>query len=59
MVMEQQSKQQETNRPVVVPIRRAAAGSLDEWLKELRQPGPPRILTKSAAEMLHEARAER
>jgi hypothetical protein len=56
--MEPQRQTKEAERPVVVAIKRAHAGSLDSWLRSLRQPGPPRKLSKTPAEMLHELRAE-
>ena len=57
--MEPQRQTKEAERPVVVAIKRAQAGSLDTWLRSLRQPGPPAQFSKSGAQMLHEARAER
>ena len=46
--------------PQVVPIggKRHQPGHLAEWLRSLRQPGPPQKISKPAAEMLHEARKE-
>lgn len=58
--MEPQKKEQEAVSPRIVLVdgKRKPAGSLDGWLRSLRQPGPPARFSKSAAELLHEARAE-
>lgn len=43
---------------VVVPIADDEVGSMDEWMRSLRRPGEPRVLSRPTYVLLDEARAE-
>jgi hypothetical protein len=44
--------------PVVVPIADEDIGSMDDWMRSLRGPGEPRVLSRPTYVLLDEARAE-
>lgn len=44
--------------PAVVPLADEKLGSMDEWMRSLRRPGEPRVLSRPTYVLLDEARAE-
>ncbi len=44
--------------PPAVPIAGDEVGSIDEWMRSLRRPGEPRVLSRPTYVLLDEARAE-
>jgi len=54
------AKPKPEERPIVVPVtpQQPAVGAMDDWLRVVRRPGPPRKLNYPTAAYLQEARAE-
>lgn len=44
--------------PAAVPIGGQEVGSMDKWMRSLRRPGEPRVLSRPTYVLLDEARAE-